>query len=62
MTDHRDEELDKPKVDDDELETDRPSGWAGVDDALGGTGNRPAGPDYGASPPDEEKPEEPADS
>ncbi len=30
-------------------DSDRPEGWAGVDDALGGTENRPAGPDYGAS-------------
>ncbi|HEX2883170.1 MAG TPA: hypothetical protein VHQ42_01225 [Candidatus Limnocylindria bacterium] len=28
------------------LDADRPEGWAGVDDALGGTANRPAGPDY----------------
>ncbi len=41
---------------DDGLQTDRPSGWAGVDDALGGTGNRPAGPDYGAGPLDDETP------
>ena len=41
---------------DDALESDRPSRWAGVDDALGGTGNRPAGPDYGASPLDDETP------
>jgi hypothetical protein len=34
--------------DDEALSGDRPSGWAGVDEALGGTENRPAGPDYGA--------------
>lgn len=32
----------------DESATERPDGWAGVDDALGGTENRPAGPDYAA--------------
>lgn len=32
----------------DDLDADRPSGWAGVDDALGDTTNRPTGPDYGA--------------
>lgn len=29
-----------------DLDADRPDGWAGVDEALGGTENRPAGPDY----------------
>jgi len=58
MSDHRDEspidrirdalDTDTHPDTDDDLSTDRPSGWAGVDDALGGTGNRPAGPDYGA--------------
>ncbi|MBA2633600.1 MAG: hypothetical protein H0U86_11480 [Chloroflexi bacterium] len=58
MVDHRDEgpidkikdalDPDRDDVDsDDDLATDRPSGWAGVDDALGGSHNRPAGPDYG---------------
>ena len=32
----------------DQAADERPEGWAGVDDALGGTGNRPAGPDYAA--------------
>ena len=41
---------------DDALETDRPGGWAGVPDALDDTVNRPAGPDYGASPLDDETP------
>lgn len=31
-----------------DLDADRPSGWAGVDDALRDPVNRPAGPDYGA--------------
>jgi hypothetical protein len=63
MTDHENEGIvDKIKdalgigADDDlattpdraDLDADRPEGWAGVDDALGGTENRPAGPDYGA--------------
>ncbi len=62
MTDHRDDgpiqrikdDLDmdtegEPRRDThDDLDTDRPSGWAGVDDALGGSHNRTAGPDYGA--------------
>lgn len=62
MTDHREEgPIDKVKdglgmdtdderrTDTDEaLDSDRPSGWAGVDDALGGSHNRTAGPDYGA--------------
>lgn len=62
MTDQRDEgQVEKPKDGfgtdtDNEHETDRPSGWAGVDDALGGTGNRPAGPDYGSSSLDDETP------
>ena len=48
MTDHRETDH-EPRTDPhDDLDTDRPSGWAGVDDALGGTHNRPAGPDYGA--------------
>lgn len=41
---------------DDALETDRPGGWAGVPDALDETENRPAGPDYGASPLEDETP------
>ena len=62
MTDQRDQDPLDPTKDpldtdnDDALESDRPSGWAGVDDALGGTGNRPAGPDYGAGPPDDATP------
>ena len=61
MTDHRDDPRDITKDprdpdNDDALEGDRPSGWAGVDDALGGTDNRAAGPDYGASPLDDETP------
>ena len=62
MTDQRDQgpfDTTKDPLDtdtDDSLETDRPSGWAGVDDALGGTGNRPAGPDYGAGPRDDTTP------
>lgn len=56
MTDYDRPKDDLEKKTDEELETDRPSGWAGVDDALGGTGNRPAGPDYGASPLDDETP------
>ena len=62
MTEYRDEgTLDKAKDGrdthiEDELEADRPSGWAGVDDALGGTSNEPAGPDQDASPLDDETP------
>lgn len=62
MTDHRDEGPidrikdglgmdtdDERRTDTDEaLDSDRTSGWAGVDDALGGSHNRSAGPDYGA--------------
>ena len=62
MTDHRDESLlDKLKgalgMGQDEptearheepLAADRTEGWAGVDEALAGEGDRPAGPDYGA--------------
>ncbi len=61
MTDHENESIvDKIKdalgmgTEDDrattqpDLDADRPEGWAGVDDALGGTANRPAGPDYAA--------------
>ena len=54
MTDYRNERS-TDRVDDglgtepaEALDADRPGGWAGVDDALGGTGNRPAGPDYAA--------------
>lgn len=59
MTEHRDHPLDTTNdpLDPDHDDTpvsDRPSGWAGVNDAPGGTGNRPAGPDYGASPDDDE--------
>ena len=43
-----DEELDTDR--DEALESDRPGGWAGLTDALSDTENRPAGPDYGASP------------
>ncbi len=32
----------------DQAAEERPEGWAGVDDALGGTENRPTGPDYAA--------------
>ncbi len=62
MTDHTDE---RPmETTDDELDTnreealegDRPSGWAGVTDALEDTENRPPRPDYGASPLDDETP------
>ena len=36
----------------DPLDTsERTEGWAGVDEALGGTENRPAGPDYGGGDP-----------
>ena len=51
--DHHDGPIDKVKdglgMDTHDLDADRPSGWAGVDDALGDTTNRPIGPDYGAS-------------
>ena len=40
----------------DELATDRPSDSAEFDTAQGGTANRPAGPDYGASPLEDESP------
>jgi hypothetical protein len=59
MTDERpmdttDDDLDADK---EALEGDRPSGWAGVTDALeGDTTNRPNGPDYGESPLDDETP------
>jgi hypothetical protein len=60
MTDERpmdttDDDLDADK---EALEGDRPGGWAGVTDALEGEGteNRPAGPDYGDSPLDDETP------
>jgi hypothetical protein len=50
-------------IDDEEvLDGDRAGGWAGVPEALGGsetldeTANRPAGPDFGASPMDDETP------
>jgi hypothetical protein len=33
----------------DPLSSDRPDGWAGVDESLGGAETRPAGPDYGAA-------------
>ncbi len=47
--DHPDQApIDRTRNDED-LDTDRPSGWAGVDDALGDTTNRPIGPDYGAT-------------
>jgi len=49
VTDHLDQApIDRTREDED-LDTDRPSGWAGVDDALGDTTNRPPGPDYGAT-------------
>ena len=61
MTEHREEGPidrikdaldvgDEPRTadSDDDLAADRPSGWAGVTDALDDTANRPAGPDYGA--------------
>ena len=48
-----DDDLDADK---EALEGDRPSGWAGVTDALEDTENRPAGPDYGDSPLDDETP------
>ncbi len=62
MTDHTDRRpmdstddgLDTER--DEALEGDRPSGWAGVTDALEDTENRPAGPDYGASPLEDETP------
>ena len=39
-------------ADTDPLDTSqRTEGWAGVDEALGGTDNRPAGPDYGGGDP-----------
>ncbi len=61
MTEHTDDrpiDTTDPTIDADEeaLEGDRPSGWAGVTDALDDTENRPAGPDYGASPLDDETP------
>ena len=40
----------------DDLATDRPSDSTGLDEAQGGTQNRPAGPDYGAGSPDDEAP------
>ena len=54
MTEHRDGPFDP--ANDDDLESDRPIGGSAVNDAPGGTGNRPAGPDYGASPLDDETP------
>ena len=61
MTDHTDERpIDTPDdehdADEEALEGDRPSGWAGVTDALEGTENRPAGRDYGTSSLDDETP------
>jgi hypothetical protein len=60
MTDHTDERPmgteDEPGADNEALESDRPSGWAGLTDALEDTENRPAGPDYGDSPLDDETP------
>ncbi len=54
MTDHDESVVEKAKDAiglDDEDETsgadERPGGWAGVDDALGGVGDRPAGTFYG---------------
>lgn len=50
MTDHRDDDdsiLDKAKdaigmeSDDEDASADRPAGWAGVDDALGGADREP---------------------
>ena len=51
--DRADDEL---NADEEALEGDRPDGWAGVDDALGGTGNRQAGPNDAGSPLDDETP------
>ena len=57
MTDQRYGGTDQPlEPVEDEVVTDRPSGWTGADDDQGGTMNRPAGPDYGASPLDDETP------
>ena len=60
MTDERpmDTTDDEHDADKEALEGDRPSGWAGVTNALEGEGteNRPAGPDYGDSPLDDETP------
>jgi hypothetical protein len=42
--------------DGDATESERPGGWAGVPDALEETGNKPAGPDDGSSPLDDETP------
>ena len=52
--DTTDDDLDTDR--DDALETDRPGGWAGVPESLDETVNRPAGPDYGASPLEDETP------
>lgn len=54
MTDQREDNIEErsgdPSGDDDrDTTTERPDGWAGVDGALGGAQNRPAGPDYGAA-------------
>ena len=49
MTDHPDQTPIDRTTDDEDLDADRPSGWAGVDAALGDTTNRPVGPDYGAT-------------
>jgi hypothetical protein len=51
--DTTDDELD---ADEEALDGDRPGGWAGVDDALGGTGTEQEGPDAGASSLDDETP------
>jgi len=53
MTDRRDsfETTDaEERADEEALDGDRQGGWAGVPEALNETVNRPAGPDYGASP------------
>jgi hypothetical protein len=52
--DSTDDTLDPDR--DEALEGDRPGGWAGVDEALGGTGKGEAGPDAGASSLDDETP------
>jgi hypothetical protein len=49
---HADHDVAGRGIDTDPLDTSaRTEGWAGVDDALDGSENRPAGPDYGGGDP-----------
>ena len=61
MTERRDDRSidttdEQPDPDEEALEGDRPSGWAGIDDALGGTGNRQPGAADATSSLDDETP------